>query len=509
MTHSIRMMVGQVLALATTAVVAVAVSYRYQRQGRKKVESKKANERSVNTCASTAIDLDVMQSWLAKSQDSGSDQVVCCVVLGGEVPTKEKILTTVEVMQRRHCVLRSVLCADTDGNLRFCEQETPISGSVTVYDKKLWRDVADHCLNTIHFPMPQKDQPTSLWKVFLCTGGKDAAFVFVLNHVVFDGTSRNRFLHEFLSHLRPEKQQLAPEHCNLSIVNVKHLSEKTSKMTWPRFAYDSLQYWWNEVWWMRHQWLYPLEDAPGFTSIDTEKRTRQILFSLSEEVTTDIIRQCKVNGTTVHGALSAAGHRAMVLTARERGYEVPSKTFFGGSHLISLWKDITTHLEPNTINGVFISVAPINICTDIGSDGWTQARQIKAELQRFQPLQFSQFRYMQSCRNIVTKTKKLLGSSTAALPEAYQVLGRTGSHFSISNNGRVCFDNEYDGTTVEAVFACSARHNVPGSLGTLNVQTIRGKMHLGWSYYTQVWSNETAELFVKIFQKELGKMSRG
>lgn len=508
MTHNIRMS-GQVLALATTAFIAAGMSYWYQLKGKKKLESKEVHERSIDTCSSTAVDLDIMQMFLAKSQDSGSDQVVCCVVLDGEVPTKEKVLTAVQVMQRRHCALRSVLCTDTNGKLRLCEQETPISGSVTICDKKAWRDVSDHCLNTVHFPLPSDDQPTSLWKVFLCTGGNEVAFVFVLNHVVFDGTSRNRFLHEFLSHLRPEKQQPVPEDCNLPIVNVKHLSEKTIRMSWPRFVYDCLGYAWNELWWMRHQWLYPLENAPGFTNSGTKKRTRQILFSLSEEVTTNLIKQCKVNGTTVHGALSAAGHRAMVLTAKDRGYKTPSKTFFGSMHLISLWKDVISHLGPNPINGVFISVASINICTDISSDGWAQARQIKADLQRFYPLQFSQFRYMQLCRNIVTKAKLLLGSSTAALPAAYLELGRTGSLFSISNNGRVSFDNDYNGTTVKAVFACSARHNVPGSLATLNVQTIRGKMHLGWSYYTQVWSHETAELFVKIFQKELGKMAHG
>ena len=39
----------------------------------------------------------------------------------------------------------------------------------------------------------------------------------------------------------------------------------------------------------------------------------------------------------------------------------------------------------------------------------------------------------------------------------------------------------------------------------LNVQTIHGQMHVGWSYYTHVWSDETAEQFVKIFREELDK----
>jgi len=105
---------------------------------------------------------------------------------------------------------------------------------------------------------------------------------------------------------------------------------------------------------------------------------------------------------------------------------------------------------------------------------------------------------------MITKVKLILRPS-ATLPVAYRDLRRGGSLFSISNNGRVEFNDDYSGTTAKSVFATLARHSVPGSLAVLNVQTIHGQMHVGWSYYTHVWSDETAEQFVNIFREELDK----
>ena len=128
-------------------------------------------------------------------------------------------------------------------------------------------------------------------------------------------------------------------------------------------------------------------------------------------------------------------------------------------------------------------------------------------LQGNHSMTLQQFRCVFKCRSIATKFKVLLGSSTATMPESYSKLFRGRSLFAISNNGRVAFDSDYSGTRVKAVFATSARHSTIGGLGVLYIQTIHGEMHLCWSYYTHVWSDETAEQFVTIFRDELGKMA--
>jgi len=98
----------------------------------------------------------------------------------------------------------------------------------------------------------------------LCKGGDDAGLVFVLNHAVFDGTSRNQFLHYFLSHLSQSNNHLPLEHSNETI-DVKALVENMKTMAWPTFVVYLIHGVWNNLRGMRHEWTYPLGNAPGIS----------------------------------------------------------------------------------------------------------------------------------------------------------------------------------------------------------------------------------------------------
>lgn len=466
------------------------------------------------------IDLDFAQRYLLEAQDKGNDQVICCVVISGKIPEKEDLYRAVKIAKGKHRVLRSAIFLDSDGEYRLGDEQElvgdegcqNISGSVTVVSDKDWREVADDCINTIQFPKPTEKACTPLWKLVLANCANDsengAVLIFILNHVMFDGTSRNKFVSEFMRCLERAKDAHSLEDTSFSsvspLLDVKELSKRVHTISWSRFALKCIQEIYGAFKRPELNWYYPLEGAPGIRNPEMESRTRQIRFSLTESQTKALLDRCKSERTTVHGAISAAGHRALVLITVDSGCETPSSAFFGSVHLISLWRYISGLIDEGTIGGVFISLHRVNICTKIEEDPWEFARNIKAELQKFNPhLHIKQLIALMVLRGKCSAIRNLLGYNHTELPDAYKQLMRNGSTFTISNNGALKFEEKYGSTTVESVYACTPRHSMHGGLGIFNIQTVRGRLHVGWSYYTHVWSDKTAESFVRHFQREL------
>jgi len=111
------------------------------------------------------VELSDLQRFLVKSQDIGGDQMVCSVAIGGRIPTQDDILSTVKAVQMHHCILRSMMFLDSDGILRLREHKADasnVSDILTMHDNEAWRDVADRCLNEIHFPQPTEGKPSIL-----------------------------------------------------------------------------------------------------------------------------------------------------------------------------------------------------------------------------------------------------------------------------------------------------------------------------------------------------------
>jgi len=509
-------------ALALMSVTALAYVHR-----RRRFHLLQANSATITNdakCTGTAvtnerIDLDLVQHYLLEAQDKGNDQVVCCVVISGRIPEKEDLTRAVKIAKHKYRVLASVIFLDSDGQYRLGDEQELVgeegcqkySGSVTVVNDRGWREVADDCINTIQFPKPTEKACTPLWKLVLvnCANSSEngTVLIFILNHVMFDGTSRNKLVSEFMRCLDRAKETQSLEDTSFSSVlplpNRKELSKQVRTASWLRFALRYIQEIHGAFKRTDLTWYYPLEEAPGIRNPGMESRTRQILFSLTESQTKALLDRCKSERTTVHGAFSAAGHRALVLIMADGGCETPNSAFFGSLHFISLWQYVSGLIDERTIGGVLLSDHMVNICTKIEEDPWEFARNIKADLQKFLPLNLSQNKALMKLRGKCSTLKNMLGYNRTELPEAYKQLMQTGSSFTISNNGVLKIEEQYGGTIVESVYACSARHSTSGNLGTFNTQTVHGRLHVCWSYYTHVWSDETAKSFVRHFQEEL------
>mmetsp|Transcript_3387 Transcript_3387/g.5570 ORF Transcript_3387/g.5570 Transcript_3387/m.5570 type:complete len:495 (-) Transcript_3387:40-1524(-) len=452
-------------------------------------------------------ELSAMQNLLVNGQDKGNDQVVSCVPISGKIPTVDQLKRAVRTVQSLDQTLSAgIVRKSSDGTfrLRHTQETEKLSGALIVEEKGNWQEVAHRYINTIQFKKPTQENPvTPTWRVVLVKpDGNTCALLFVLNHACFDGTSRNRLIREFFKALKGRARE--SPFAAAPIFSGKKSAEKITHKSWARFIVDSFYLACHEYRCRNTYWAMPLTSSPGIVNPEMQKETRQALFQLSRLETATLIRRSKLEKTTVHGALSAAGALALVALGKDQryNYEMTPRATLQTSHLISLWRQ--ADMSEDCLAGALVSFQSVAVCIDTSSvDPWSVARETKSRLQDFQPLSPSQF--MPSFK-LKRNLRSMFGSKESALPVEYTKLTRSPS-ICFSNNGMVRFEDEYDGTVVEAVYACSTRHSCPGNLAVLNIQTLRGRMCLGLSYYTHVWDAATANAYVSHFQNIIHDMS--
>ena len=602
---------GTAVALIVTAAAAVtayACWYMHPRRASRKTE------RNGESLQSGQVALDASQVFLQHSQNEGNDHIVSCVVLkpNTRLPSLAELQYVIQALQHRHKSLAAVLTlsrshdvetkpSPTDKNHRFVisrgpppsesDEHPPItSGVVTIFNKGntdkeknlSWKQVVHEQLNTVQFPNPTEDDPVRpLWKVALVHTSPaetnadqlDApALVFTLSHLIFDGTSRNRFLREFLyclygpssyaKSLRAKslRETLPDAHDQESISNTfKHEQyQKVPSMPPLRFITCCAKLFLSDIshWWHGTQCGLTLARAPAVHDPHIRKETYQGTFSLSESETSRLLENCKRHQTTVHGAMCAAAHLALVALAhherqqqdppeshsRRNGWIPSQNAYFSIVHLISLWKYMDgndTQPCDEALTGSFFTTYKIDIpiarehehnawsqepCVDgiaqplpKSADSWKLARHIKQDLNKFEPMSSRQF----VDRMLFRKAYRSFLGLNASFPMAYQTHfpSIVGPNIFISNNGAVdwassCLDddpNEQKNSgepppvvagweVIQAIFAATPRHHRPFGFGGLNVQTVGGQMHVGLTYYSHIWSHATAQTFLDGFK---------
>jgi hypothetical protein len=413
--------------------------------------------------------------------------------------------------------------SDQSGGMpAFRLKRTPhdVCGQVIVLNNQCWKEVAHKALNEIHFPKPTADKPTPTWKVLLVedsnnTGSAKSAgaLFFVLHHMMFDGTSRHRLIHAVLTCLHSTK---APIHA-VPITSADEISKHTKRMSWFQFLRQCAYNFGFELRTLKiPSWYMDLSRPPGIISeTDSfQKETHQILHQLPTQETNAIIKRCKQEGTTVHGALSAAAMLALLpfekSSAEKQDIHDKKRTIMGCSHLISLGDNLADYIPSGSLSGCRFSLYRTVI--DRSDDKcWQIARAVKSELVqsnvKFAPPQMKQFVFNMKYNLFLQKLFR------RQPPPEYGTLQRIPT-VAISNNGSVNYDlssfvdsssDEVDGFKVEGSYASSARHNAPGNLAVFNFQTIapRNKLCISLSYYTHIWTDETAHEYMERFCKTL------
>ncbi|CAB9511375.1 Fungal family of unknown function (DUF1776) [Seminavis robusta] len=455
--------------------------------------------------------LSILQWILAKNQFDGTDQTVCCVILeSGSCPSEEQVQKTVSLLKKRHSPLRAVLAAKEENQevVLVVPKSASSSGMVDVSRNKNWRDEVHEQLNCLQFPRPTSSLPTiPLWKVVLVDNTDaghdehgDSAIVFALNHVQFDGTSRNRFLGAFFDALGEVSDGAINDHEPVPY-NLQTLTRETPSMAWSTFfvalrrhVHDSIR--------LRHKTFeFPLEDAPGIKDPQIIPETKWITSLLSQEETTRIIQQSKQEGTTVHGAVSAALYRALDLIAREKTGNQTDDYSFSMMHMISLWGTIKEFIPAEAVAGCFIGVKGVRMTTTAQPQNmWDMARGIKAQLQGYLPWNLKHYVvYM-----LVMKFLKTTYMVSPA-PPAFKRLRCERFNYGVSNNGLQFYGN-YSKGVIKHVFNNVTRHSAPDCMGELNLCTVHGSMNLTFAYYTHIWSEQTALAFVNHFKQQLLQM---
>lgn len=509
-----------VAAIATGAVALVSITclvaaHKYRTN---------ANNESVGNEMQSQEDvaeLAPFQQMLVQGQDKGTDQVVCAVVLGGKTPTKANLEATVHRLQTcADATLAAGVVWDSQHGqirLRKTDETAVASGQVSIVEDGDWEVVMETSLNTIQFRKPTAERPiTPTWRVILVVpppSSSPAALLFVLNHVAFDGTARNRLIRAFFqayaevvqgssktNDSAEGAQQPAPVFCG------KDLAKQVKYKSWVSFlGWEVPGIIYREFATRNTHFCPPLAKlSPGILNPDSTTQTsRQVRFVLTPKETSALVGQARTRGTTVHGAVSAAMTLALVATFRDKGYELPSATLRLG-HLILLWGHVPPTAMPSTaIAGLMLSLKSVYTAGVIldKTDPWDLARRIKANLQGFVPPSVPQ---MILGFMLPKRIRAKIESTT--VPAEYAKL-KTSAALSIFNNGLQKYaDQDYAGTRIEQVYAASARHGSPGDFGTVNLQTVRGAVCIGLCYYTHIWDDATAQAFVGHLQRVLGEM---
>ena len=380
----------------------------------------RARTKKTATHHEKAGELSAMQTWFVHAQDKGNDQIISCVVLEGSLGIFQ-LEQAVEKMQSRDATLGAALMVSSDGSFRLehNNETRKLSGTVDLVENQDWKDVADSCINSVHFPKPTEAKPyTATWKVVLVKNSQETVLIFILNHVCFDGTSRNRLIRAFLEALVDHS---STEHPTIPVFSGRQAMGKVKYMSWARFTVNCTRLLWQELQCRGCYWTMPLSTAPGIQDPNIGKATKQILVQLSPTETTALIQRCKIERTTVHGALSAAGSLALVALGRDQHYEIPNPVV-GSSHLISLWKQ--ADMPEDALAGALISTQSAHVHAAC-RDPWKVAKDIKAQLQNFAPMGMPQFLISMKLRQMIRKP----------LATEYATLLRTPT-ICFSNNGQ-------------------------------------------------------------------------
>ena len=568
-----------VVAVAATAVVAltaVAASVtRRRRRTKLQPPYDKEDETSSPLETQNGVDLNPSQMAVQSIHNQGGEHIVCVIVLKDALQQLQPshIQNVIEVLQARDPTLNSVLAvspsaASSDADTKFQQRlqlaGESYSGALTVHLNEDWNKVFHEYTNMVQFPNPTIDTPTPLWKVVLVHPGLtntdgsegDSALIFILHHGFFDGTSRNRLIREFLHCLWSDtycrkvwEQTQVSLSSLLGLINHAAIQERLVPLSWPRQVLASISIVWTHLLKSlsaRPEFGLSLAKAPGIVDPTTVAETRLKTFSLSRQDTQALKERCQQEGTTMHGALTAAGHLALVeLAQKQQQGNLPKNAYFASFHLVSLWKYLSRFLPTHALTGRHFSFVCIELPVqrDCHNHAWTMARQIRQHVVRFRPMPMyqrrRQFQWEYKCRSWFPR-------SSPQTPPEYTALNLLLPGFSISNNGVLDLsflppanDNDDDNYTnarflttattstsfkntptmeegidavdpswrVQALYACSARHYQPGGYGVFNVQTIHGQLHVGWSYYSRVWSDAQSDVFLHLFQDQLFRMT--
>lgn len=297
--------------------------------------------------------------------------VISRVRVRGELP-QELLRTALDALQAKHPLLRLAIAHDQGRNPRWEPTELPIPLRHVICDGQDADDRWVREINGCELPVPVDWRTGPMIRALAITrAAGDHDLIITVPHCIADGTTVLSLAREWLELaacfavgqwptegamrvLPPPDELLPPEY--QGSLGQQRLVEQTRR---------------DELTMNRHRpgRVQPTERIP----LD-QRRTRLLPRSLSGEQLDVLVKACRQEQTTVHGALAAA---MVVAAARDAG-EPPLAHFTIGSP-IDFRGELVPQVSPREV-GTYVATVPSVVDCRPEIPLWTTARAISADL---------------------------------------------------------------------------------------------------------------------------------
>ena len=345
-----------------------------------------------------------------------------------------------EQVRNRHSALRVGIVDDAETGPMFCRTNNPIELNVLPVDTVAdWRGVVESELS-----LPFSTFPGPLMRATVVSAYDGASIVLTFHHAIVDGLSATRILHDFMRALAGNRLEVLPPAPLLEEMIASAASQPTviEKMT-----------------------SHDIQKA-GRAAQESEKYAANVAIAeWDQEETSRLLRSCKENGTTAHGAICAAAAR-----------HLPAS----GANVVRMHCpiDLSRMTRSETTGcGVFIGAGIAEIPA-ASRKFWKDARCTVDDLRTARSPEVVAGMLQRIAADMPpTAAKDSVAAFFASMPQSSAV---------ISNLGVLPLAVEYGSLKLKAVWGPAMLTNPPADRQTIGVSTFAGQLRMVHQSYEPI-----------------------
>jgi NRPS condensation-like uncharacterized protein len=345
-----------------------------------------------------------------------------------------------EQVRNRHSALRVGIVDDAETGPMFCRTNNPIELNVLPADA-----VADWCgVVESELSLPFSTFPGPLMRATVLPASDCTSIILTFHHAIVDGLSGTRILHDLMCALAGDRLEVLPPAPLLEEMIASAASQPTviEKMT--------------------------SHDIPkaSWAAQESEKFAANVAIAeWDQEETSRLLRFCKENGTTAHGAICAAAAR-----------HLPAS----GANVIRMHCpiDLSRMMRSETTGcGVFIGAGVAEIPA-ASRKFWKDARCTVDDLRTARSPEVAAGMLQRIAADMPpTAAKDSVAAFFASMPQSSAV---------ISNLGVLPLAVEYGSLKLKAVWGPAMLTNPPADRQTIGVSTFAGRLRMVHQSYAPI-----------------------
>lgn len=351
-----------------------------------------------------------------------------------------RLAAALEQVRNRHSALRVGIVDDAETGPMFCRTNHPIELNVLPVDTVAdWGRVVESDLS-----LPFSTFPGPLMRATVLRASDGASIILKFHHAIVDGLSGTRILHDLMRALAGDRLEVLPPAPLLEEMIASAASQPTviEKMTSHDIAKASR------------------------AAQESEKFAANVAIAeWDQEETGRLLRFCKENGTTAHGAICAAAAR-----------HLPAS----GANVIRMHCpiDLSRMMRSETTGcGVFIGAGVAEIPA-ASRNFWKDARCTVDDLRTARSPEVAAGMLQRIAADMPpTAAKDSVAAFFASMPQSSAV---------ISNLGVLPLAVEYGSLKLKAVWGPAMLTNPPADRQTIGVSTFAGKLRMVHQSYAPI-----------------------